>query len=72
MSEDAVGRLRAELGGRELPGSAEALSEEQLACLADMVADLRTRQEREYHRAVEEALSHIPRMLRGSVRRILG
>ena len=72
MSDHAVARLRAELGGGDLPAGLEALPEEALGRLAEMVADLRSRQEREYQRAVEEALSHIPRMLRGSVRRVLG
>ena len=71
MSEDAVARLRAELGDRDPPDSVEALPDDELLRLADMVADLKRRQEREYQRAVEEALSHIPRMLRGSVRRVL-
>ncbi len=71
MQHSAREALARELTGQSLPPELDRLDEAELETLAGAVADLKARQEREFRRAVDEALSHIPRLLRGSVRRIL-
>jgi hypothetical protein len=49
----------------------QALSEAQLQDLAAAIRDARRRQAAELTAAGEKALSHIPRLLRAPVRRVL-
>lgn len=71
MSDTARDRLARELAGEPLPPELDRLDESELETLAEAVAGRKQHQEQEFRRAVDEALSHIPRLLRGSVRRIL-
>lgn len=41
------------------------------AALAPLVADARARQRREVQRAIDDALTHVPALLRGAIRRLL-
>lgn len=55
----------------ELPPEMAELSGEELQTLQRSVEALKTHQETELDRAVEDALSHIPGLLRRSVREML-
>ena len=63
--------LQAQLGGTA-PDGLRKLSVDQLADLADAIAQARHREAAAIARASEQALSHIPRLLRGPVRRVVG
>ncbi|MDQ6835961.1 MAG: hypothetical protein M3016_07205 [Actinomycetota bacterium] len=69
--ENGFDTLRAQLGGQP-PEGLRMLTGEQLADLAEAIGDARRRQNRALAAAGERALSHIPRLLRGPVRRIVG
>ena|GEM_PF-1581933 len=69
--EEEVRALEARLGGR-LPASIARLPAEALRELEAVVAEARRRQAAELHAAGERAYSHIPRLLRGPIRRIVG
>lgn len=62
--------LRVQLGGTA-PDGLRNLSAEQLADLADAIAQARHRESAAIAQASEQALSHIPRVLRGPVRRVV-
>jgi predicted DNA-binding transcriptional regulator YafY len=62
--------LRVQLGGTA-PDGLRKLSAEQLADLADAIAQARHREAAAIAQASEQALSHIPRVLRGPVRRVV-
>lgn len=68
--DDAVDILAGELGG-EVPAGFERLSDEQLLALADLVQDARARGQAELRDGVEDSLNFVPRLMRGSVRKIL-
>jgi hypothetical protein len=68
---DALTGLRSQLGAGAPDGLAQ-LSDEELRDLAAAVGDARHRQARALAEAGERALGHIPRLLRGPVRRIVG
>ena len=68
--DDAVDILEGELGG-EVPVGFEQLSDEQLLALADLLQDARARGQAELHVGVEDSLNFVPRLMRGSVRKIL-
>lgn len=55
----------------ELPAEMAELSGEELQTLLRSVEALKKHQETELDRAVEDALSHIPGLLRRSVRKML-
>ena len=54
------------------PASLSALSADQLRDLRDAVRDARHRQAAELAAAGEQALSHIPKLLRIPIRKVLG
>jgi hypothetical protein len=55
-----------------VPDGLRELADEELADLAAAVADARHRQAAALAEAGDRALSHIPRLLRGPVKRIVG
>jgi hypothetical protein len=71
MSEQAFQTLCKQLGG-SAPDGLKQLDDEQLRDLADAVRDARHRQAAALAEAGERALSHIPRILRAPIRRIVG
>jgi hypothetical protein len=62
--------LEAELGGRAPDGLA-ALSEEQRQAFADVLHVAKASQSHELESAIEQSLGVVPRMLRGTIRKIL-
>jgi hypothetical protein len=71
MQTGGLGSLTGEL--RDPPSSAVAgLPDEHLTHLADALASVRRRQAQELEAASARALEHIPRVLRGPVKKILG
>ena len=68
--DDAVDILEAQLGG-QVPDGFENLTDEQLLALADLLQDAKARGQEELQEGVEESLDFIPRLMRGSVRKIL-
>ncbi|MDP2709658.1 MAG: hypothetical protein Q8O56_00445 [Solirubrobacteraceae bacterium] len=68
--DDAVDIIEQELGG-QIPEGLEALADEQLLALADLLHDAKERQKRELEAGLEESLNIVPRLMRGSVRKIL-
>lgn len=70
-SEDALKALGAQLGATP-PAALAALTEDQLADLSNSIRDARRRQAAELHAASEKAFGHIPRLLRGPIRKIVG
>ena len=71
MPDDAFDVLRAQLGG-SAPESLRQLSADELADLSDAIRNARRRQGKALAEAGERALSHVPRLLRGPVRKIVG
>lgn len=71
MKKDALKALRAQLGD-EIPKGVVRLEAEHVHDLADAVKDARHRQAQALAAASERAFSHIPRLLRGPIRRVLG
>ncbi len=71
MSEDGFKLLAAELRDAPPPTLAE-LSDEDLRHLTAAVRDARHRQAAELKIAGDKAAAHIPRLLRGPVRKVLG
>ena len=71
MSDDAYIALRARLGD-SAPDSLRTLSDTELRHLSDALADARHRQAAALAAAADRALSHIPRVLRGPIKRIVG
>jgi hypothetical protein len=63
--------LATELGGAA-PKGLSRLSDDQLRDLTDAIEAARRRQAQALAQAGERALTHIPRLLRGPVRRVLG
>ncbi len=70
MTQAALQRLAQELGGTP-PADLNSLSETELTLLADAVARLKARQQQDLGKALEDALGHVPALLRGAVRKIL-
>lgn len=68
--DDAIDILERELGG-PVPDGLHGLTDEQLLALADVVADARRRGQDELREGVEDSLNFVPRLMRGSVRKIL-
>ena len=71
MATDGLRMLETQLGAR-LPKGVRGLSHEQLRDLATAVSGARRRQAAELNAAGDKALGHIPRLLRGPVRKVLG
>ncbi len=58
------------MGGR-LPDGLSTLNDEELAHLAGLLHDAKQRQSEALEAAIEEALGIVPRLVRGSVRKVL-
>jgi hypothetical protein len=70
MTRDAKRALRAELGAAP-PKALDALSDDEAEDLAAALRDARTRQSVALQRAMRDALNHVPRLLRGPVRKLI-
>ncbi len=70
MTASAMRSLEAELGDR-VPDGLERLTDEELSDLADCLHDAKLRQSQSLDDAIEEALEIVPRLLRGSMRKVL-
>jgi hypothetical protein len=70
VSAKGMRALEAELGGHP-PEGLEQLTDAQLGAFTDMLREAKRRQSGALETAVEEALEIVPRMVRGSVRKIL-
>lgn len=57
---------------RAPPAGVEALDAEELARLAQLLTEAKRRQKREVDSALADSLGHVPLLLRGPVRKILG
>jgi len=71
MGNDAGYRLVEEAAGGALPESFRSLSENDARALAELLESSRVEQQEQLQKALEHALSYLPRMVRGPVRRIL-
>ncbi len=71
MADTGSGALRRALGG-PAPDGLRSLSDDELAHLAQAVDDARRRQVRALAAGGESALQHVPRLLRGPIRRLTG
>ncbi|MET9321292.1 hypothetical protein ABZX75_14060 [Streptomyces sp. NPDC003038] len=71
MSTEELGRLSAELGGVEPPGSFGGLAPQELAGLAEAVKAERARRADGLNEAAEDALKLVPALARGAVRKVL-
>lgn len=71
MPRTALSDLRAQLGA-SLPASLSTLTDEQLRDLSDAIGAARRRQAQALAAAGDQALRHIPRLLRGPVKRVVG
>ncbi len=70
MSAKAVRALESELGAAP-PDGLERLTDAQLCAFTDLLRDAKRRQSAALESAVEESLEIVPRLARGSVRKIL-
>lgn len=70
MTPSDTPSLESELGER-LPDGIETLSGEELSDVADRLRDAKLRQSQALDAAIEEALEIVPRLARGTVRKIL-
>ena len=68
--DDAMDILEVELGGA-VPDGFTQLGDEQLLELADLLQEAKARGQEELREGVEESLDFIPRLMRGSVRKML-
>ena len=73
MSSPPTDALAAALGPAPDPALAplERLAPEVRAELSHLVAEARERQRREVHVAIDTALTHVPAVLRGTIRKLL-
>jgi hypothetical protein len=71
VPDDAFNALCAQLGGCA-PDGLRQLSDDELRDLTRAVSQARRRQAKALAQAGDRALSHIPRLLRAPVRRIVG
>jgi len=70
MTSDAHRTLEQELDGR-VPEALATLKDEELTDLADRLHNAKARQSQALDRGIDQALEIVPRLLRGSVRKIL-
>ncbi|HEY5195919.1 MAG TPA: hypothetical protein VIJ51_02705 [Solirubrobacteraceae bacterium] len=70
MNENAERILKSELGGKA-PRGMDGLTEADMAGFAGMLHDAKRRQSQELEEAVDQALEIVPRLVRGTARRIL-
>ncbi|HET9103622.1 MAG TPA: hypothetical protein VFN55_09735 [Solirubrobacteraceae bacterium] len=71
MADGGFPALRRALGG-SAPEGLRALADDDLDHLAAAILDARRRQGRALAEAGERSLSHIPRLLRGPIRKLVG
>lgn len=71
MGDEAASRLGAELGA-EPPPQVAALDDAHVDDLARSLSDARRRQRVALAQATDAALDHLPRLVRGVVRRVVG
>ena len=71
MPNDAFTALSAQLGAAA-PDALRELSHDELRDLGAAVADARHRQAAALAQAGDRALNHIPRLLRGPIKRVVG
>ncbi len=71
MAESRLKEVNAELGA-EAPGELVALSNEELAQLAGCIRQAKRAQKEQIRRAFDSALSHVPFLLRGPLKKMLG
>jgi hypothetical protein len=71
MGEEAFADLAAQLRA-DPPEALAALRPEELADLTDAIRDARRRQAADLQAAGDKAYGHIPRLLRGPIRKIVG
>lgn len=69
--DDEFEALRAHLGGAPPPGL-RTLPDIHLVDLTDAISEARRRQREALAAAGDRALGHIPRLLRGPIRRVVG
>jgi hypothetical protein len=69
---EAARALEEQLGAPPPPGIVAALTPAELERLAAVVREARREQRRALARAGEEALRHVPRLLRPAVRKAVG
>jgi hypothetical protein len=70
VTDDALSTLKEQLG-EEPPAAVAQLAPEHLHDLAAAVRDARRRQTAELAAAGEQAFGHVPRLLRGPIRKVL-
>ena len=70
MADAGLKALEAELRGKA-PAGLCRLSDEELRDLAEAIRSARRRQAADLAAALEESLSHIPKLLRGPVRKVV-
>jgi hypothetical protein len=71
MSTEPMRALEGQLRANP-PSGLEALAPEELRDLADAIRTARRRQAQALNHAADQALGHIPRLLRGPIRKIMG
>ncbi len=71
MATKGIQALEAQLQG-PVPGALQDLEDRHLRDLADAIRDARRRQAAELQAAGDQALNHIPRLLRLPIRKALG
>jgi hypothetical protein len=71
LTGDGLQALEKELGGAPPPGVA-SLDSDDLYDLARAVANARRRQAAEIGAAGDQALNHVPRLLRVAIRKVVG
>ncbi|MGH2868080.1 MAG: hypothetical protein ACRDNK_11015 [Solirubrobacteraceae bacterium] len=70
MADQALAGLRKQLNGK-VPAGLGELEDHQLEHLAGAVHEARRRQGEALAQAGERALGHVPRLLRGPIRRVM-
>jgi hypothetical protein len=70
MNKNAERILKSELGGK-VPHGMDGLAEADMSAFAAVLHDAKDRQSRDLEDAVDQALEIVPRLLRGTIRRIL-
>ena len=71
MAASARKAIEQALGAKVPKGVASSLGDDELLRLATMISAAREQQARELDEALENALGHIPRLMRGAIRRIV-
>ena len=71
MADDRLKELSAELGS-VAPEGLSALNDEELAELASCLRQAKRAQREQIRRAFDGALSHVPFLLRGPLKKMLG